>query len=101
LGRSQSSVQDRLGLLQVSAINTAMAALMKTLTAFTKEKVIVNRERASGSYTMFPYLAAKLAAELPVGAFFPLAFGAVVYPMTGLHPSLGRFAKFCGLITLE
>ena len=56
---------------------------------------------ASGSYTMFPYLAAKLAAELPVGAFFPLAFGAVVYPMTGLHPSIGRFAKFCGLITLE
>ena len=59
--------QDRMGLLQVSAINAAMAALMKTLTAFTKEKVIVNRERASGSYAMFPYLAAKLAAELPVG----------------------------------
>lgn len=66
-----------------------------------QEKVIVNRERASGAYGMFPYLLAKLAAELPVGAFFPLAFGAVVYPMAGLHPGLGRFSKFCGLITLE
>mmetsp|Transcript_12161 Transcript_12161/g.29463 ORF Transcript_12161/g.29463 Transcript_12161/m.29463 type:complete len:707 (-) Transcript_12161:415-2535(-) len=101
MGRSQTSIQDRMGLLQVSVINAAMAALMKTLTAFTKEKVIVDRERASGAYTMFPYLAAKLTAELPVGAFFPLAFGLVVYPMAGLHPTLGRFAKFCALITLE
>ena len=50
---------------------------------------------------MTPYLAAKLCAELPVGAFFPLAFGAVVYPMAGLHPRLDRFAKFAGLIVLE
>ena len=74
---------------------------MKTLTAFTSEKVIVNRERASGSYGMLPYLAAKLCAELPVGAFFPLAFGAVVYPMAGLNPKPDRFAKFAGLIVLE
>lgn len=52
-------------------------------------------------YSSFPYLAAKLVAELPVSAFFPLAFGSVVYPMTGLHPTLSRFATFCGLITLE
>jgi len=38
---------------------------------------------------MFPYLLAKLAAELPVGAFFPLAFGAVVYPMAGCVPYTG------------
>ena len=101
MGLTQTSIQDRLGLLQVSAINAAMAALMKTLTAFTSEKVIVNRERASGSYGMLPYLAAKLCAELPVGAFFPLAFGAVVYPMAGLHPRADRFAKFAGLIVLE
>ena len=55
----------------------------------------------SSPYASFPYLAAKLVAELPVSAFFPLAFGSVVYPMTGLHPTLKRFATFCGLITLE
>jgi hypothetical protein len=32
-----------------------------------------------------PCLAAKLLAELPVGAFFPLCFGAVVYPMAGAY----------------
>jgi len=97
----QTSIQDRMGLLQVSAINAAMSALMKTLTSFTKEKVIVNRERASESYGVLPYFTSKLVAELPVGAFFPLAFGACVYPMTGLHPTLGHFARFCGILTLE
>ena len=86
MGLTQSSIQDRLGLLQVSAINAAMAALMKTISAFTSEKVVVDRERASGWYDAAPYLLAKLVAELPAGAFFPLAFGAVVYPMTERTP---------------
>ena len=33
---TQIAIQDRMGLLQVSAINAAMSALMKTLTSFTK-----------------------------------------------------------------
>lgn len=44
---------------------------------------------------------AKLAAELPVGAFFPALFGACVYPCCGLNPSLKRFFTFMGLLTLE
>lgn len=31
--------------------------------------------------------AAKLLAELPVSCIFPLVFGAVVYPFTGLNPN--------------
>ena len=44
---------------------------------------------------------AKLLAELPVGAFFPLVFGSVVYPLCGLNPKPARFAKFLGILTLE
>jgi hypothetical protein len=32
MGRGQSSVQDRMGLLQVAAINAAMSSLIKTIT---------------------------------------------------------------------
>jgi len=32
LGNNQSSIQDRMGLLQVAAVNTAMSALIKTIT---------------------------------------------------------------------
>ncbi|OAY47212.1 ABC transporter G family member 7 isoform X2 [Manihot esculenta] len=101
MGRSQTSVQDRMGLLQVAAINTAMAALTKTVGVFPKERAIVDRERAKGSYKLGPYLLSKLIAEIPVGAAFPLMFGAVLYPMARLHPTLSRFAKFCGIVTAE
>ncbi|KAL9453358.1 hypothetical protein AB3S75_009042 [Citrus x aurantiifolia] len=101
MGRSQTSIQDRMGLLQVAAINTAMAALTKTVGVFPKERAIVDRERAKGSYALGPYLLSKLIAEIPVGAAFPLMFGAVLYPMARLHPTLSRFGKFCGIVTVE
>eukprot|EP00197_Chlamydomonas_leiostraca_P006364 CAMPEP_0202866206 /NCGR_PEP_ID=MMETSP1391-20130828/7260_1 /ASSEMBLY_ACC=CAM_ASM_000867 /TAXON_ID=1034604 /ORGANISM="Chlamydomonas leiostraca, Strain SAG 11-49" /LENGTH=699 /DNA_ID=CAMNT_0049546135 /DNA_START=95 /DNA_END=2194 /DNA_ORIENTATION=- len=101
MGRAQSSIQDRMGLMQVAAINTAMSSLIKTLNVFPRERTIVNRERAKHAYTTTPYLAAKLLAELPIGAVFPLLFGCVVYPLTGLNPDPRRFLRFLGIITLE
>ncbi|KAK4715510.1 hypothetical protein R3W88_013848 [Solanum pinnatisectum] len=101
MGRSQTSIQDRMGLLQVAAINTAMAALTKTVGVFPKERTIVDRERAKGSYALGPYLLSKLIAEIPVGAAFPLLFGGILYPMARLHPTISRFGKFCGIVTVE
>lgn len=75
---------------QVAAINTAMAALTKTVGVFPKERAIVDRERSKGSYALGPYLLSKLLAEVPIGAAFPLMFGAVLYPMARLHPALSR-----------
>ncbi|KAL2904733.1 ABC transporter G family member 7 [Bienertia sinuspersici] len=90
MGTSQTSIQDRMGLLQVAAINTAMAALTKTVGVFPKERAIVDRERAKGSYSLGPYLLSKLLAEIPVGAAFPLLFGGILYPMARLHPTFSR-----------
>ncbi|KAK9116165.1 hypothetical protein Sjap_015112 [Stephania japonica] len=101
MGRSQTSIQDRMGLLQVAAINTAMAALTKTVGVFPKERAIVDRERAKGSYALGPYLLSKLLAEIPIGAAFPLLFGTILYPMARLHPALSRFGRFCGIVTVE
>ena len=42
------------------------------------------------AYHVLPYFLAKLTAELPVGAVFPLLFGLVVYPLTGLNPKPSR-----------
>ncbi|KAL8112222.1 ABC transporter G family member 7 isoform X2 [Apium graveolens] len=101
MGMSQTSILDRMGLLQVAAINTAMAALTKTVGVFPKERAIVDRERTKGSYALGPYLLSKLLAEIPIGAAFPLLFGSIMYPMTRLHPTLSRFGKFCGIVTME
>lgn len=101
MGFLQTAIQDRMGLLQVAAINTAMAALTKTVNVFPKERQVVDRERAKNSYALGPYLLSKLIAEIPVGASFPLMFGTILYPMAGLNPALTRFGQFCGIITIE
>lgn len=90
-----------MGLLQVTAINTALAALTKTVGVFLEERAIVYRERVKGSYALGPYLLFKLLAEIPVGAAFLLIFGIILYPMARLHPSISRFAEFCGIVTAE
>jgi len=101
LGNSQSSIQDRLGLLQVSAINSAMGSLIKTIAAFARERVVIDRERGEGLYGVTEYFAGKLLAELPIAAVFPLVFSALLYPLSGLHPRTDRFLSFMGLIALE
>ncbi|KAK4779470.1 hypothetical protein SAY87_015576 [Trapa incisa] len=96
MGKSQSSIQDLILLIlgflshHLAAINTAMAALTKTIRVFPKERTIVDRERAKGSYVLGPYLLSKLLAEIPTEAAFPLMFGTILYPMAGLNPSLSR-----------
>lgn len=101
MGHGQAAIQDRLGLLQVAAVGTAMTSLIKTLNVFPRERTIVTRERARAAYPVLPYLLAKLAAELPIGAIFPALFGAVVYPATGLNPKMSRFVRFLGILTAE
>lgn len=78
-----------------------MSSLIKTLSVFPRERVIVSRERAKNSYATAPYLAAKLLAELPVGALFPALFGVITYPLCGLNPKPSRFLKYLGILTLE
>ena len=68
-----------------------MSSVTKTLSVFAKERVIVERERTKKSYDVAPYFAAKLLAESPVSAVFPLIFGALLYPAAGLHPKLSRY----------
>eukprot|EP00177_Eucheuma_denticulatum_P001468 GFKZ01002636.1.p1 GENE.GFKZ01002636.1~~GFKZ01002636.1.p1 ORF type:complete len:690 (+),score=80.33 GFKZ01002636.1:234-2303(+) len=101
IGLKQSSIQSRLGLLQVCTINTAMTVIVKTLNVFPREGVLVNRERARGSYSILQYFVSKLIAEMPVSAFYPLIFSVTVYPMVQLSGGIRKIMTFLGIITLE
>eukprot|EP00899_Mesostigma_viride_P021498 jgi/Mesvir1/2934/Mv13999-RA.2 len=101
MGRSQTSIQDRMGLLQVGAINTAMASLTKTLTTFSREKITLDQERSKSFYSLLPYFLAKVVAEAPVSAFFPLLFAGVLHPMSGMNNAAGKLPRFLGLLVLE
>ena len=101
LGDGASTVPDRLGLLQVAAVNTAMSSLIKATTSFVQEKLIVNRERRGGSYSVFPYFFSKLVAEAPLSAFFPCFAGTIMYLLCGLNKTPGRLFNFLSILTIE
>ncbi len=101
MGDSAATVPDRLGLLQVAAVNTAMSALIKATTSFVTEKLIVQRERRSGSYSVLPYFVSKLAAELPLSAFFPCLSGFIMYKLCGLNDAPGKLFNFLSILVVE
>lgn len=101
LSNSAKTVPDRLGLLQVAAVNTAMLALIKATTSFVSEKLIIQRERRTGMYSVLPYFASKLLAEVPLSAIFPCISGFIMYKLCRLNPAKGRLLKFLGILVLE
>lgn len=101
LPNDPSSIRSRTGLMQVSAVSTAMTSLVKTIGVFSKEKQIANQERARSLYNAAPLVAAKIISESPIAAMFPLLFSAIVYPSCRLRPTLEAAVRFSGLVTLE
>lgn len=101
MGTTSKSIPDRLGLLQVAAVNTAMSSLIKATTSFVTEKLIVQRERRSASYSVGPYFLSKLVAEAPLSAFFPTLSGFIMYRLCGLNDAPGRLLNFMGILVVE
>ena len=101
LGAGASTVADRLGLLQVAAVNCAMTSLIKATTSFVTEKLIIQRERKSNSYSVSSYFVSKLLAELPLAAVFPCMTGTIIYFLCGLNPEPGRWLNFLKILTVE
>ena len=99
-GGGQRSIQDKSGVLFFTCINQAFGGMFGTLNSFPREKNIVMRERAAKSYYSSSYYLAKVCAELPVSAFFPMVYAIVVYWMAGLNPDPLRFANFIGITML-
>lgn len=101
LGLSQASVARRAALLMQACINTAFLAMVKSLNGFPRERAVVAREcargPAGGGYGVLPYFLAKLCAEAPLDAAFPLLFGAVAAALAGLRRGAGRRALLATL----
>ena len=101
MGKGASTAADRLGLLQVAAVNCAMTSLIKATTSFVTEKMVVKKERQRGSYGILPYFLAKMLAEIPLSSFFPCLFGVITYTMCGLNDAPGKFVNFLSILVME
>ncbi len=101
LGRDQSSIMDRFGLLNLIVVGTANMALATTIRSFPKEKSIVVSEIGAHLYRTFPYLLSKAMSEIPLTALLSSLLGVIIYPLAGLQKVKSKFLNFLGLSTLH
>ena len=99
LNQSQSSIQDRVGLLSLIAIGAANMGMAGTIRSFPKEKAIVSTEIGSSLYQTLPYFLAKAIAEIPMIGVLNTVFGSIVYQLANLQR--GRFRTFLSLASLH
>lgn len=100
LGTSQTSVQNRQGVLFFITINQCFGIVFATVLVFTAEKPIFRKERQSGSYRVSSYFLAKNLSEFPIQIVPPFIFTVICYFMVGLRPDADKFFTFVALILL-
>ncbi|KAI9224037.1 P-loop containing nucleoside triphosphate hydrolase protein [Blastocladiella britannica] len=87
-----SQTQDRSGVLFFIPVQQVMSNAIGTLSVFTSEKNVFEREHGAGYYSLPAFFFSKLLVELPFQVIFPVLGTAILYPMVGLQ---GSFWKFC------
>ena len=101
LGTNQASIQDRYGLISLTAIGAANMAIAASLRAFPKEKAIVAGEIAAKMYRLLPYFVGKAISEMPLVAFYNGIMMTILYKFTGLNNSAGKLRQFLSVVTMH
>lgn len=69
--RSETSLHDRIGALFFFILFWSFASIFSTVYTFPVEKMIVDKDRAPGSYHLSAYYMAKVLVEAPFDLLFP------------------------------
>jgi ABC-type multidrug transport system ATPase subunit/ABC-type multidrug transport system permease subunit len=91
LGKSQTNIQDRSGLLFFLTMNQAFGAVIGCSQVIPRQLVVVNRERANRLYSVFPFYLSSLMCMLPIEALPQLINNALLYFLTNLQGSFWVF----------
>lgn len=98
LGKNQTSVQDRVGLLYQSSQVPPYVAALNAATLFPPLRDLYYRECSDGLYSPTTFLLAYVIHILPFTLISSGIFSSVVYWVTGLQPYTQNFVHFSSLI---
>jgi ATP-binding cassette subfamily G (WHITE) protein 2 len=94
IGDSQSSIVRRQPVLFFCVINQGIFSALTLINSFPKERTLVLRERAAGTYYVSAYFLAKNMAEMATQVIAPMVFSLIVYFLVGLQLDAGKFFIF-------
>jgi ABC-type multidrug transport system ATPase subunit len=101
MGRDQTSIMNRTGILFFMAMNQAFGSAIGTSQIIPVQLKVVNRERASKLYPVLPFYLATFLVALPLELLPQMATGSVIYYMTNLRPGFDHFCTYIGVMALE
>lgn len=93
VGFEQKNIQDR---FSAHFFSVAFLVFMSVagIPGFLEERLVFQRERANGFYSVGPYALANTLIAIPFVMIIALSFSIVAYPMIGLHAGGEHAAKF-------
>lgn len=98
LGRNQTSIQDRIGLLYQSSQVPPYVAALNAASLFPPLRDLYYRECSDGLYSATTFLLAYVIHIMPFTIISSGIFSSVVYWVTGLQPLTEKFIHFSSLI---
>eukprot|EP00180_Rhodochaete_pulchella_P000177 Plantae.Rhodophyta-Rhodochaete_pulchella.ctg11167.p2 GENE.Plantae.Rhodophyta-Rhodochaete_pulchella.ctg11167~~Plantae.Rhodophyta-Rhodochaete_pulchella.ctg11167.p2 ORF type:complete len:239 (+),score=21.43 Plantae.Rhodophyta-Rhodochaete_pulchella.ctg11167:514-1230(+) len=88
---TEVTLEDRVGLLFFTTAIWAFQPMFAALYSYPRERAILNKDRASGTYRLSAYMCAKAVVELPLEMVYPVMYVTIVWWMSNANPSFGRF----------
>lgn len=95
-----TSIQDRQGLLFMTAMNRAMGQCFMMINAFGQDRALYLREQQTGSYSPFLYFLSRSIVDLPLRALSSLIESIFLYWMAGLHRDAGSFFYYVAVLVV-
>ena len=91
MNNSEKYVDDRSGFIFFCMTYWVFDSMFGAMLAFPSEKLIVDKERGSGSYQVSAYFMAKTISEAPCRLIMPIIYISIAYWMAGMRPSAAAF----------
>ena len=84
----------RTSLLFFMIITQGNGIVTSSVGSFSRERALLNRERAKKLYGVFPYFLAKTLSDLTMTTLLPLVYGIILYWIANLRATAAAFFAF-------
>ncbi|KAG9452693.1 hypothetical protein H6P81_005597 [Aristolochia fimbriata] len=93
-------IQDQLGLLFFYSSFWSFYPVFQAIFTFPQERLMLTKERMSGTYRLSSYFMARMAGDMPMELVLPTVFVTMTYWMGGLNPDPGHFFHTLAVLLL-
>uniref|UniRef100_A0A7S2QCP9 ABC transporter domain-containing protein n=1 Tax=Zooxanthella nutricula TaxID=1333877 RepID=A0A7S2QCP9_9DINO len=98
---SQTSLQNRTGILFFMAMNQASGGVIGTASVIPRQLKVVQRDRAAKLYDMLPFYFASMITQIPLETLPGFVWGMIIYNMTSLRPGFQHMCTYCLILMVE